>query len=68
MPKPGLKSVAETLLVNDIIETLIAGHKQWRPDLSYPESHSDMTGAVYGLLSKYEIKLRPLPKFLEYKD
>lgn len=51
----------------DIIETLIAGHKEWRPDIDYPESHSDMQGAVRGLLRMFEVKRRALPFTLEYK-
>jgi hypothetical protein len=51
----------------DIIETLIAGHKEWRPDLAYPESHSDMQGAVRGLLRMFEVRRRPLPVDLEYE-
>lgn len=53
-------------LEDDIIATLIAGHKEWRPDLNYPESHSDMQGAVRGLLRMFEVKRRPLPVALEY--
>lgn len=53
-------------LESDIIETLIAGHKEWRPDLSYPQSHSDMQGAVRGLLRMFDIKRRPLAVELQY--
>lgn len=47
-------------LESDIIETLIAGHHQWRADLAYPQSHSDMQGAVRGLLTMFEVKRRPI--------
>lgn len=67
MPKRRLKPEV-SLLEDQIIETLIAGHKEWRPDLSYPESHSDMQGAVRGLLRMFEVKRRPLPKELEYDE
>lgn len=50
----------------DIIETLIAGHKVWRLDLDYPQSHSDMQGAVRGLLQMFEVKRHPLPFKLTY--
>jgi len=59
MPKPSLAEPYETL-VSQIIETLLAGHHRWRPDLRYPESHSDMDGAVRGLLEMFEVKRRPL--------
>lgn len=49
-----------------IIETLVAGHKQWRPDLDYPQSYSDMQGAVRGLLQMFEVKRRSLPFELTY--
>ena len=59
MPKPFLKEPYATL-ESEIIDTLIAGHKEWRPDLNYPESHSDMQGAVRGLLRMFDVKRRPL--------
>lgn len=64
MPKPPLIE-RDAQLESDIIATLIAGHKQWRPDLEYPESHSDMQGAVRGLLQMYDIKRLPLPRRLK---
>lgn len=67
MPKRRLKEEVR-ILEDQIIDTLIAGHKEWRPDLSYPESHSDMQGAVRGLLRMFEVKRRPLPKELEYDE
>jgi hypothetical protein len=67
MPKRRLKEPERTLEIQ-IIETLIAGHKEWRPDLSFPESQSDMQGAVRGLLRMFEVKRRPLPKDLDYDD
>ena len=56
------------LLESQIIETLIAGHKEWRPDLAYPESTSDMQGAVRGLLKMFEVKRRALPFDLPYAN
>lgn len=67
MPKRSLKQPFRAL-EGDIIETLIAGHKEWRPDLSYPESWSDMQAAVRGLLRMYEVKRLPLPRELEYDE
>lgn len=67
MAKSRLKAELEQLEA-DIIETLLAGHHQWRADLAYPESHSDMQGAVRGLLRMYEIKRRPVAVDLEYHD
>ncbi len=67
MPKRRLKSPLDKL-ESEIIETLIAGHKEWRPDLGYPESHSDMQGAVRGLLQMFDVKRRALPMKLEYEE
>lgn len=61
MPKPPLHGDLAHLEC-DIIDTLLAGLKQWRPDLRYPESHSDMQGCVRALLTMYEVKRRPLPE------
>jgi hypothetical protein len=67
MAKQSLKEPDATL-ESQIIETLIAGHREWRPDLPYPESHSDMQGAVRGLLRMFEVKRRPLPIELKYDE
>ena len=53
-------------LESDIIDTLLAGHQEYRPDLGYPQSHSDMQAAVRGLLRMYEIKRRPMAVVLEF--
>jgi hypothetical protein len=47
-------------LEKDIIETFLAGHKEYRPDLPYPQSHSDMQGGIRALLVMFEIKRRPI--------
>lgn len=60
MPKPPLRApFAE--LEGEMIKTFIAGHQQWRPDLRYPESHSDMQGGIRALLKRYAITPRPIP-------
>jgi hypothetical protein len=60
MPKPSLKPAFADLEV-EMIRTFLAGHKQWRPDLSYPESHSDMQAGIRALLKRYEITPRAVP-------
>lgn len=55
-------------LESDIIETLLAGHHEWRSDLAYPESHSDMQGAVRGLLRMFDVKRRPVAINLTYQE
>lgn len=65
MPKPTLKPEFHQLS-HDIIETLLAGHREWRSDLAYPESYSDMQGCVIALLRMFDVKRRPIA--LEYKD
>lgn len=64
MPKPPLRAQYEQL-ADEIIETMLAGHHRYRPDLPYPESHSDMQGALEGLLMMYEVKRRPLALTIE---
>ncbi len=59
MPKPFLHR-DDALLEDLLIETMLAGLKEWRPDLAYPESHSDLQGCVRALLRRFEIKQRPL--------
>ncbi len=62
------RQLKDAQLEREIIETLVAGHKEWRPDLDYPQSFSDMQAAVRGLLQMYEVKRRALPAKLEYAD
>ncbi len=59
MPKPRLRADFAALS-GDVIDTMLAGLKEWRADLSYPESHSDMQGCVRALLRMYEVKRRPI--------
>lgn len=60
MPKPPLKPEFAGL-ESEMIRTFIAGHQQWRPDLRYPESHSDMQAGMRALLKRYEITPRAVP-------
>src|SRR5690348_7405608 len=60
MPKPFLREPYASL-ESDIAATMIAGLKEWRRDLNYPESHSDLQGCIRALLRKYEVKLRAIP-------
>lgn len=59
MPKPDLR-LEYRELEQDIISTLEAGLKEWRSDLSYPQSYSDMQGCVRALLRMFDVKRRPL--------
>lgn len=65
MPKPDLKEPFASL-ESELIEVLSAGHKQWRPDLDYPQSYSDMQGAVRAVIKAYDVKRRAIS--LESKD
>jgi len=60
MPKPSLREPYATLAA-DLATTMIAGLHEWRADLSYPESHSDLRGCIDAVLRKYEVKLRDVP-------
>lgn len=59
MPKPTLSREHENLC-NQIIETFLAGHHEWRPDLPYPQSHSDMMGGAHALIRMFDIKRRAI--------
>lgn len=54
MAKPNLPEPLATL-ETEIIKVLLAGHHEWRPDLSFPESYSDMQGAVRGFLKRFAV-------------
>jgi len=66
MPKPTLLE-PDRSLANDIFETFMAGHHEWRPDLSYPQSASDVQGGVLALLKMFKITRRPIAIELEYE-
>ncbi len=63
MPKPQLFK-EDAILESEVISTLLGGLKEWRSDLSYPLSHSDMQACVRGLLKMYEVKRRPVANYL----
>lgn len=60
MPKPRLLPELE-ILESQIIESMIAGLHNWRADLQYPESHSDMQACVRGLLFMFAVQRSALP-------
>ncbi len=66
MPKPFLWPETAAL-ESDLVATLLAGLKEWRPDLAYPESHSDMQACVRAALRMFDIKRLPLPRALRLK-
>ena len=66
MSKPTLID-EELKLEHELIETFLAGHHQYRPDLPYPESHSDMAGGVRALMQMFKIERRPLSEPLHAK-
>ena len=59
MAKPTLKEPYRTL-EKEIIDTMIAGLHEWRPDLNYPQSHSDMQGCVRALLRMFYVNRHPI--------
>lgn len=59
MPKSRLKPPLD-LLEEQVIETLLAGLKEWRPDLDYPESYSDMQACARALLRMFNVQRRPI--------
>jgi hypothetical protein len=67
MPKPFLKEPFASM-ERDIIDVLLAGLKQWRPDLDYPQSHSDMQGCIRNMLVMFEVKRRIVPFTLPIDD
>lgn len=60
MPKPRLKEPYNTL-EGEMLNTMRAGLREWRPDLDYPQSTSDMQGCIRGLFQMFDIKRRALP-------
>lgn len=52
MPKPDLPEPLAALEAK-IIKALVDGHHEWRHDLPFPESYSDMQGAARGLLKRF---------------
>jgi hypothetical protein len=60
MPKPRLSEPYRSLEA-DIINVLLTGLHQWRPDLDYPQSQSDMQGAVRNLITMFNVKRRDEP-------
>lgn len=65
MAKSSMKPEFEAL-EQAILETFIAGHREARPDLPYPESTSDMQSGIRALLVMFDIKRRPIA--LEWKE
>jgi len=67
LPKPILAEPFNSLEI-ELIEAMRRGLKDWRPDLDYPESVSDMQGCVRGVLQMFEVKRLPVAIRLPIKD
>ena len=65
MAKSSMKPEYDAL-EHAIMETFLAGHKEARPDLSYPQSHSDMQSGIRALIVMFDIKRRPIA--LDWKE
>ncbi len=66
MPKPTLAK-EDAILEAQLIETMLAGHHLYKPDLPYPESHSDMQGCARALMRMFTIQRRPLVSSLRMR-
>ena len=60
MAKPTRKPEFQAL-ESAMIETFLAGHHEYRPDLDYPQSHSDISGGMRALLRRFDIRPRAIP-------
>lgn len=65
MSKPQLFG-DQNILERQIIETMVAGLQQWRPDLTYPASHSDLMACARGIMQMFDLERLPLPRKLRY--
>lgn len=52
---------------DELVQTFLAGLKQFRQDLSYPESHSDMRSGIRAVMVMFNCQRRPLPIPLRIK-
>lgn len=59
MPKAPLISEL-ALLESDVIHTMLAGLREYRSDLDYPESYSDMQACARGLFRMFVVQRRTL--------
>lgn len=57
MPKPRLQEPEETL-EKWLIKAMHEGLAEWRPDLDYPASFSDMESLARGVLRRFKIEVR----------
>jgi hypothetical protein len=60
MPKPALTAHFDDL-EQRLLAALRTGLREWRPDLDYPESTSDMQGAIRGVLKTFYVVPRERP-------
>jgi len=59
MPKPDVREPYKSL-ESDLFETMRAGLHEWRPDLDYPESFSDLQACLRAVFRMYEVRRRPV--------
>lgn len=59
MAKASLRPPFDTI-EQEVLETFLAGHREARPDLPYPQSHSDVQSGIRALIVMFDIKRRPI--------
>ncbi len=57
MPKPPLDK-KHSVIEYELMDAMIKGLQDFRPDLSYPESHSDLEACARGIMERFHIKRR----------
>lgn len=63
MPKPLLAEPFNTL-ESQLAATMMAGLKEYRPDLDYPETASDMQACIRAVLRHFNVERLPLAREL----
>jgi hypothetical protein len=64
-PPPPQPRPSDLRTAPHLLAAMRLGLNEWRPDLNYPESHSDMLGCVFAVLAGFDVQPRAVPFRLE---
>lgn len=54
------EKVIEDQLSEDLYQTFMAGHNEYRPDLQFPQSKSDVQKGIRAIMRMFKTERRPM--------
>jgi hypothetical protein len=64
-PEPPKPQPTDSQFADELLTAMVGGLHECRPDLDFPESHSDLTGCAFEVLARFNVSPRETPYRVE---